>query len=234
MKENFSDNPTPSTLVTLGLGYLWTAKYQEAAKHFQDWMDRYGVTADAYFSLIGVAQWCLSDYETASSSWKLGLKAQYIDMAGGTRLPLLLWAASILRPNDKLRKEAVGLLDSKVKSPKVRHWPGPIAQFALDQIDASTVVEQSKERLSQKTPPSYRWEIAFYTHLRAKERGVMSSNEFKEVLRELVDTSVSEWSGDENFLQLVRNPEFYIARHEVSAGSASATHVANSTETDQT
>ena len=221
MQENFNGTPNPSTLMTLGLGYLWAEKYETALNHFQDWMHRYRVTMEAYLVLAGVAQWCLDDTIAASESWKLGLRAQYIDMAGGIRPPLLLWAASILRPNDALRREAAEILGEKAKGPKVRHWPGALAQFVLNQIDESQLQERSKERLSQKIPPGQKWQVAFYKHVLELERRGLSAGNFQGMMRELVDTSGTAWSEDKDFLQLVRNPEFYIARHEASVAFAS-------------
>jgi hypothetical protein len=214
MQESFNGTPNPSTLVTLGLGYLWAEKYEAARNHFQGWMQRYGVTADAYFALLGVAQWCLGDAIAASESWRLGLGAQYVDMAGGIESPLLLWVDSVLRPNDQLRREADQILEEKVRDPKVRHWPGPLAQFVLGQIDEKTLEERSIERLRRKISPRRKWQLAFYRHVLALERGGLSFSDFQTEMRELVDTSTSEWSGEENLLQLVRNPEFYVARHE--------------------
>jgi hypothetical protein len=214
MEQSFNETPTPSTLVTLGLGYLWIEKYEAASKHFQDWIDKYGVTMDAYFALIGAAQWCLDNYVSASESWKSGLRAQYIDMAGGIESPLLLWVASVLKSNDKLRKEAVKILGDKVRSPKVKHWPGPLAQFVLCQIDEESLNDRSAGPMNRNTPPRTKWQIAFYRHVLARERGSLSSYDFQEALERLVDTSLPEWSNEEDFLQLVRNPEFYIARHE--------------------
>lgn len=216
MQESFNGDPTPSTLVTLGLGYLWAEKYEAAWKHFQHWMDRYQVTMDAYFTLVGVAQWCLDDPITASESWRLGLRALNIDMAGGIESPLLLWVASVLRPNDIMRREAIQILRKKVKNPKVRHWPGPLAQFVLGQIDEVDLNERSKERLSQEPSPRREWEIKFYKSIFQLERGGLNRSGFEGAMQGLVDTSAPEWSDEKSFLQLVRNPEFYIARHEAS------------------
>jgi hypothetical protein len=74
--------------------------------------------------------------------------------------------------------------------------------------------ERSKQRLSGKTPPRSRWVIVFYKHVRELERGGLDSGDFKEMTRWLVDISGPEWSEEQAFLQLVRNVEFYIARHE--------------------
>jgi hypothetical protein len=143
-------------------------------------------------------------------------------MAGGVGSPLLLWVASVLRSNDILRKEAVKILNKKVKDNKVRHWPGPMAQFVLEQIDERTLYERSaigqsaNMRLRGKTPARTKWQIAFYRDVLALERGGLSLNDFQKEMRDLVDISTSEWSEEGDFLDLIRNPEFYIARHEVS------------------
>lgn len=65
-------------------------------------------------------------------------------------------------------------------------------------------------------PPRRKWTITFYKHVRELEHGGLSSNDFQKEMLELVDTSTPIWSDEEDFQQLVRNPEFYIARYEAS------------------
>lgn len=67
------------------------------------------------FTMIGVAQWCLDDPITACSSWKLGLRAQYIDMAGGIESPLFLWVASVLRPNENCEERPLKFLKKRLR-----------------------------------------------------------------------------------------------------------------------
>lgn len=57
-----------------------------------------------------------------------------------------------------------------------------------------------------------------YRHIVELDRGRLSKGDFKDTMRKLVDISAPEWSEEKDFLQLVRNPEFYIARHEVTIG----------------
>ncbi len=89
-----------------------------------------------------------------------------------------------------------------------------MAQLVLNQIDEDTLDERSKERLSRQTPPSYKWQIAFYRHVLELERAGLEATGFVGTMRRLVDTSVPEWSEEEDFIRLVRSPEFHIARHE--------------------
>lgn len=126
--------------------------------------------------------------------------------------------SSVLRPNDLLRREAVEVLEAKAKDAKVRHWPGPLAQFVLNQIDEGTLNERSMEHLSKKISPRRKWQIDFYRHVLELERALVSPTEFREMMGALVDTSRPQWSNHEDFTQLVRNPEFYIARHEIAIG----------------
>jgi hypothetical protein len=216
MREDYNREPTPSHIVTLGVGYLWTEQYQSAWVHFQFAMQRYPFTNDIFFGMAAVAKWCIDETDAAVMSWKSGLEVQFADAAGGVHIPLLLWVASVLRPNSFSSSNAIQLLKKRVDDPRVKNWPGAIGQFVVNQIDELTLYERSTERISRKVPARQKWLIAFYKCVLGFERESMNLDEFKVTMQRMVDTSAPEWAEEGTFVQLLRNPEFYIARHEAS------------------
>ncbi|MGA9129550.1 MAG: hypothetical protein WB425_15550 [Terracidiphilus sp.] len=216
MRENYGRDPSPSYIMELGVGYLWTEKYKAAWEHFQYAMQRHPLTTDVFYGMSGAARWCIGEPDAAVSSWKTGLDAQFADAAGGVHLPLLLWVASVLRPNVLSSREAIVLLEKRVKDPRVKNWPGALAQFVLNIIDEKTLEERSIERINRIISPRRKWMIAFYKCVVELERSDLSREEFNVLMGEMSDTSISEWSQERNFLSLLWNEEFFIARHEAS------------------
>jgi Tfp pilus assembly protein PilF len=83
MRENYACDPSPSHTMELGVGYLWTEKYQAAWEHFQHAMRRHPQSIAAFFGMAGVAKWCVDEPEAAIRLWESGLDAQFADGAGG-------------------------------------------------------------------------------------------------------------------------------------------------------
>ncbi|HSZ62833.1 MAG TPA: hypothetical protein VK828_13605 [Terriglobales bacterium] len=220
MREGYARDPSASHIMRLGVGYLWTEKYQAAWEHFQYAMQRDPFTTARFFGMAGAAKWCVEEPDAAVRFWESGLDSQFADGAGGVHLPLLLWVASILRPNVFSRSDANQLLERKVKDPRVKNWPGALAQFALHQIDEKTLEERSTQGNSRETAPSRDWLIAFYRRVLDLYRGDLNPKEFKGLMQRMTDTSAPRWSEERSLLSLLWNEEFFIARHEASIPSA--------------
>ena len=156
MRRTLDENPNPSNLVTLALGHIWAERYVEACLLIEDWISRFRVTMAVYASLVGVSRWCLGDVIAARESFYAGLGAQYRDLAE-VELPLLLWVCSVLRQEEAMQEKASQLLRARVESPKVRHWPGPLAQLILGRLDEDSLTELSKDRAEQKMSPRRYW-----------------------------------------------------------------------------
>jgi hypothetical protein len=116
----------------------------------------------AFFGMAGVAKWCADEPNAGVGIWESGLDAQFADGAGGVDLPLFLLVASILRPSVFSRSEATRILEKRVKDPRVKNWPGALAQFVLNLIDERALEERSIHGRDRKAPPSVKWRIAFY------------------------------------------------------------------------
>lgn len=96
--QAYTDRPTPSRGMELGIALLWLRKYASAWEHFCSLIDadpqRCG---DADYGMAGVAKWCLGETEQSIVYWRAGLKAKYARTAGlGVTMPLLLFFASVV------------------------------------------------------------------------------------------------------------------------------------------
>lgn len=216
IREAHAHDRSASRIMELGVAYLWAGQYAAAWEHFQDAMLTYHQSMARFYGMAGVAQWCLNQPRTALEWWRIGMGADYADGAGGGRLPLLLYAASVLRPETSSRKEAEHLLRAKAEDPRVANWPGPLGKFVLGKINARTLEELSVDTKDGVIRPEYKWLISFYRGVADLDLKHLERADFGTLTRGMADTSRPEWSKRRDFLHLVWHEEFFIARHEAS------------------
>jgi hypothetical protein len=209
LRQSYEREPLASEIMELGVAYLWVKQYEQAFKHFQHEIKTYTHTMDAFFGMAGAAKWCLNDPAEAVSQWLSGLDVQYADAAGGIQNPLLLFTASILRPEIYSRKEAEGLLRERVADRRAENWPGPLAMYLLD---ASYLPELERIIGGDAEAPHLRWTLVFYQGILARVRG--DGSQFVQSMRETAD--ISRCPDEDEFLSRMWREEFFIARHEAS------------------
>lgn len=214
MREGYRGDPSASHIMQLGVGYLWVQDYLAAREHFQEAVERYPRSMSSFYGMAGVAHWCIDEPAAAVKCWQLGLNAEYADAAGGIHLPLLLFVASILKPASSSRNEAEQLLKKKTRDPRVKNWPGPLAKFVLNGLNQEALEDLSKEQTKREISPYRKWLIRFYKDVLDLGRGDLKSERFKKQLELMVDTKQPEWLDEKNFVHLVWNEEFFIARYE--------------------
>ena len=56
----------------------------------------------------------------------------YADIAGGVGQGLLLWYAGVTTKDRNATEHAVDYLTHLVKKPRIKNWPGPLAQFVIE------------------------------------------------------------------------------------------------------
>ena len=163
--------------------------------------------------MSGVSHWCLGESNAAVADWLTGLKAQYSDTAGlEIRLPLLLFSASILRPESFQRREAEGILQEKVQDERASHWPERIAKFVLDQVGDESVLALTP--LTRDFDRKHRqWVVEFYRHLLEFGRGDLTPAQFSGVMHRATAVSEPECCDQDYFLSLMWSEEFFMARH---------------------
>jgi hypothetical protein len=211
--EAYPQEPTPSYVMQLGIAYLWVRDYAAAGEHFQAAIRTDRHPPNSFYGMGGVAKWCIGDSVEAVKLWRAGdLDAHFADAGGlGITLPLLLFVASILQPEVFSRADACNILNAKIKDPRVKNWPGPLARFVLDPDDEYTL-----PGVHDRDTQHRKWLKHFYEAILEFNRKNSSLRGFRERMMALADTSQPEWSEEKSFLSLLWSEEFFIARHESS------------------
>src|SRR3954463_4499247 len=123
-----------------GLALLELRRWPEAAKTFEDAPD--AGQSGTLLELAGAARWLSGERELAAERWITALDAGYDGPAGKLKPPALLIYAGTRMGDDRYVLRGTRLL-GKAWKPKVqRIWPGPVAGFLLDKIDAKSLIEE--------------------------------------------------------------------------------------------
>lgn len=212
IRENHEREQTPSHIMELGNAYLWIADYEAAKDHFSKAIRKFPLSMSSFYEMLGVARWCLAEYGGAVNDWSKGLRAQYADCAGlGISLPLLLFAASILRPSAFPKKEAEESLTRKIADPRSRHWPGTLAGFVLGGTSFEEAIDltASTKEFDRK---HREWKVEFYKSVLEFETHRVSRDQLSRSMGMATDTTHPLFSDQHYFLSLMWSAEFFIAR----------------------
>ena len=124
----------PSNYYSLGAVYMWSGDYKSALAHFDEQI-RAGLprnpAGDAAFAMAGAAAWCLGKEKLAVTYWREGTTPAFAVAGANTRTSLLLYAASVLKPETFSVEAAHELLREKASQWRVENWPGPIAEYIV-------------------------------------------------------------------------------------------------------
>jgi tetratricopeptide (TPR) repeat protein len=222
MEEGYKQDPSPSRTRQLGTAYLWAHEYEAALKHFQHAIKTEHSPGEDLYGFAGSALWCLRKYSLAVESWKAGVNAPSATGGVCTRSPMLLLLASILRPGSFSRKRAEDILLRKAENPRVRNWPGTLAQFLAGIIDKARLEASWIGYIGKDVPdvmPEARWLTSFYESVVELDKGQIDSSHFRRLMSSAVDVSHTQWADQRSFVHLIRYPEYFIARQESSLGS---------------
>jgi len=210
-KQAHSESPSASHTMELGVAYLWVERYEIAWKHFSAMNEAYPRYGSGFYGMAGAAKWCLGEYIEAVKQWIVGLDSNYADTAGlGLRLPLLLFFASVVKPETYCKTLAEELLKEKSKDRRITRWPGPIVRWLSDQIGEIELHAHCKVD-DESDSRDRQWLAEFYQSTVHYDKGKHS--EFVETMRKLTDTSRSEWKDETFFLARMWSEEFFLARH---------------------
>jgi lipoprotein NlpI len=218
MHEAYLKKPDASHVTSLGIAYLWAGEYEKAFEHFQRSMLTFRHSMSGFYGMGGVAKWCLNEPQLAIEQWVSGLTAQYADGAGGVSLPLLLFVASVLRPESYSQVDAQRLLIDKVKDARIGYWPGPLAQFVLGQFDEAMALSQCVG-WNDHGSRGREWLLRFYIGILEFRSGNIAN--FKLSMKTAADTSGPEWLDKNIYPRRLWNEEFFIARHMVTESAQS-------------
>jgi hypothetical protein len=214
LHTNYVEDPSASSIMELGVAYLWICEYDTAWELFSKSIEEYPKSISDFYGMAGIAKWCLNDVWASIHHWIDGLGSQFADTNGlGMHLPLLLFVASVMHPGSHDTYSAVNLLRQKTKDRRVGDWPGPIAQWVLGEIGdpelRAQCVDEDIVEMHDKE-----WLSEFYRAVRTYDPAKRRT--FNLTMRKLSDTTQTVWADDDFFLARMRSEEFFIARHEAS------------------
>lgn len=214
VRQWHAQDPSESHIMELGVAYLWLRRYQSAWEHFHGVIQANPRSGDSDYGMAGVAKWCLGEPNEAVTLWRAGLKAKYARANGlGVRMPMLLFFASVVRPDTCERSSAEQLLLKKTKDIRIKTWPGPIAKMLLGQNNENDLQIQCKGNNDSDTRNRH-WLVDFYKIVLQHNQSNISV--LKEAMRKLTDTSLPEWSDENIFLTRFWSEEFFLARYEAN------------------
>jgi hypothetical protein len=212
LEQEHAQEPHASNIMELGVAYMWVRSYDAASKHFRLAIDRHPTSVTDFHGMAGAAKWCLGEFDEAVRQWVAGLKADFADTAGlGVQLPLLLFTASVLKPETFERIAAETILAERAEDPRITEWPGPVASWLLTQISDS----EFRNRCTGDDEPDTldrHWLAEFYRGVLLYGEG--KSSDFKATMRKLTDTARPQWSDETFFLARMWSEEFFLARRE--------------------
>jgi hypothetical protein len=212
MRAAAANSGKSSHIMELGVAYLWIKDYDAAFAHFQSVNEARPKHASVFYGMAGVAKWCLGDAVAAVGCWNAGLTCRYADAAGGARLPLLLFCASVLTPNVVSESETRRLLAKHADDQRARNWPGPLLDLALRRITPDELMGKCIG-VDRDDKDWRRWLAQYCAALsRATLRDAASSDD---AVRHTGSASWDEFDSRRRlFLTRLWSEEFYIARHE--------------------
>lgn len=221
LRERYKQKPTPGASIALGTALMWVGEFVTAREHFQSSLEkakRQRMTSEEEYAFLGAAEWCRDNYAAAVECWRAGSTAPYAILGVCIHSPMLLFIASTLRP--ELPLDASVILDElreKLADPRTKMWPGTLAQYIAGLANIEAVQSSwtgTREQNAKGVFPDCRWITEFYEELLQLREGRTTLHRFKDAMVSLADpVRYSSWEEDD-FVHLMRFPEFYVARHE--------------------
>ncbi|HVM62917.1 MAG TPA: hypothetical protein VMV72_18795 [Verrucomicrobiae bacterium] len=218
VRQAYTQKPCGSEIMQLGIALLWLGRYVEAWEHYRGAIREYPRASDGDYGMAGVAKWCLGEQRDAVSEWNLGLRAKYERAGLGVKMPLLLYFASVIRPDLYASDDAKKVMLEKTKNRRIKWFPGPILQWILGQISE----DELRQRCQGRHEPDLRnnlWQVEFYRSLMTYEKGEVLL--FRESMSKLSDIHQPEWQSETVLLDRIWCEEFFLARHEAQLDSPS-------------
>jgi tetratricopeptide (TPR) repeat protein len=210
----YTQNSDASHIMELGAAYLWIQQYATAHEHFEAAIERHPTRVTDFYGMAGTAKWCMGENGEAVKCWLGGLDAEFADTNGlGIHLPLLLFYASIMRPDIYSQQSARKILSAKSKDRRIEAWPGPIARWLLGQLNDQEF-RQQWNGFDGVDSLDRQWLAGFYQSVLWHGQGKHSA--FNESMRKLADTSSPEWTNETFFLARMWGEEFFLARNELA------------------
>jgi tetratricopeptide (TPR) repeat protein len=209
-RKAFLDKQTSAHLIELGVAYLWIKDYQAAFDHLSEQMKIIPRRLEKIFGLAGIAKWCLNEPGEAIEQWIQGIKCDYADGAGGVTIPLLLFYASIVKPELYSRKDAEKLMITRAKRRIIRNWPGPIAEYILNRIDKKQL-QSDFQGYNVTVTLLHSWRADFYFGILEYASG--NIEKYTHFIKKVASVTYDDFDSNRKlFLSKIWHEEFYLAR----------------------
>jgi HPt (histidine-containing phosphotransfer) domain-containing protein len=122
-----------------GLALLELRRWPQAARTFEEAPD--AGQSGTLLELAGAARWLAGEREQAVERWISALDAAYEGPASRLKPQALLVYAGTRMGDERYVLRGTRLLTKTWKVKVQRIWPGPVAGFLLDKIDAKSLIE---------------------------------------------------------------------------------------------
>jgi len=210
----------PSNYYSLGAVYMWSGHYQSALTHYEEQIRAKpprNLPGDAAFGMAGTAAWCLGDEMAAVKYWRKGTSPGYAVAGANSRTSLLLYAASVLKPDRFSAQAADKLLQQKASHWRVKNWPGPIAQYIIGAASEEEVGPKAVFRNGDPADPNPKsWQFDFYKLLKGCASAANGMHALQSGLPHLLNVKGSEYLAGIKFFYFLRLEEFYLARRSLA------------------
>ena len=123
-----------------GLALLELRRWPQAARTFEEAPD--AAQSGTLLELAGAAHWLAGERDAAVERWVTALDAGYEGPASHLKPPALLIYAGTRMGDERYVLRGTRLLTRSWKPKVQRIWPGPVAGFLLDKIDAQTFLDE--------------------------------------------------------------------------------------------
>ena len=222
LRERYLRQPTPGASMALGAALMWAREYAAVRDHLQGSLQkakRLRMGSEEEYALLGTAAWCMDDHASAIRHWRAGKTAPYAVLGVCIHSPMLLFVASVLRPELPLNTDAIlDEIREKLADPRTKIWPGTLGQFVAGLTNLEAVQSSwigTREQNEKAIYLNSRWKTDFYGELMDLYEGRVTLPQFNAAMKRLTDpSSFTTWDEDA-FIDLLRFSEFYIARHAI-------------------
>ena len=207
-----ASSPSPLLFTNRALARLRSGDYPDAIADYQaaERLDPPAARSDANLKRIASALWMMGHEEEALARWEDVVdraernEFRFTDGSGGAHAGLLLWFGARYADDARAAKRALDFVRSRLKKRNRQLWPRPVAQFVIGELEEAEMLRLAgvEEPLAGRRL----CQAEFYAAVQARVRG--------DRVREASALAKAVEHGEPTPLEI----EFYLARHELTAG----------------
>jgi tetratricopeptide (TPR) repeat protein len=201
MTKDINEKPDTAIhhLANRGLCLLLLGRPSEALADFRMLLGIHPESSTGYI-FAGISQWWLGQPLESVAMWEEAVNAELTDAAGGVQSPALLYFAATHLRDSCLEKHSIELLKRRLRSKRIKAWPGPIAEFLLGKLDKTEFLHKSAAVDNPILEKRRLTKAHFWIGFRYYRQG--NTNEYKSYLQKSLAGHILE-------------PEYYLASYEL-------------------